>query len=51
MMNDYPILFFLALLLTLFSFFLISQIFSIKKELRKLSNIVKHLLKEDKKKR
>ena len=44
MMNDYPTLFLLSLLLSFFAFFLVSQIFQLKKEVRKLNNIVKHLL-------
>jgi len=48
-MTDYPsIMLFIAFLLALFSFFLISQIFSLKKEVSKLNKIVQYLLKKDK---
>jgi len=48
-MTDYPsIMLLIAFLLALFSFFLISQIFTLKKEVSKLNKIVQYLLKKDK---
>ena len=49
MWNELPsIVLLIAFLIAIFSFFLISQVFLLKKEVRKLKNIVNHLLKKDK---
>jgi len=49
-MPDYSVFLLISSLLAFFSFFLISQIFELKRELKRLNRKVNRLVKENKKK-